>query len=62
MAPDTHAVTCGRCGRQEEVADEDRTPPGWSFEVDRGRMARYCVECVRENIRAIEGKLDEEYW
>jgi hypothetical protein len=56
-------VTCGRCGKQAEVDDDDDgTPLGWSFETERGRVVKYCVECVRENIRAIEGKLSEEYW
>jgi hypothetical protein len=55
-------VTCGRCGKQAEVEDADSTPLGWTFETERGRVVRYCVECVRENIRAIEGKLSEEYW
>ena len=55
-------VACGRCGKQQEVDDDDGTPPGWTFETDRGRVVRYCAECVRENIRAIEAKLSEEYW
>jgi hypothetical protein len=55
-------VTCGRCGKQAEVADEDGTPSGWTFETERGRVVRYCVECVRDNIRSIEAKLPEEYW
>jgi hypothetical protein len=55
-------VTCGRCGKQAEVDDDDGTPLGWTFETERGRVVKYCVDCVRENIRAIEGKLSEEYW
>jgi hypothetical protein len=35
---------------------------GWSFETERGRVLRYCVTCVRENIRNIEAKLPEEWW
>jgi hypothetical protein len=55
-------VTCSRCGAQQEVADPDATPVGWSFETERGRVLRYCVTCVRENIRNIEAKLPEEWW
>lgn len=55
-------MTCGRCGKQAEVEEEDSTPLGWTFETDRGRVVRYCVECVRENIRSLEAKLPEEYW
>jgi hypothetical protein len=25
-------------------------------------MRRYCDECSRTNLRAMEGKLDSEYW
>jgi hypothetical protein len=31
-----------------------------SFEA--GRTVFLCVDCSRVNIRAIEGKLPEEYW
>ncbi len=60
-SPAVATVTCARCGRQEDAAD-DGTPPGWTFETDRGRVVRYCVACVRDNIRSIEAKLSEEYW
>lgn len=55
-------VACGRCGRQADVTADDDTPLGWTLETERGRVLRYCAECVRENIRAIEAKLSEEYW
>lgn len=55
-------VTCGRCGQQAEVGEKDGTPPGWTFETERKRVVRYCIECVRENIRNIEAKLPEEWW
>ncbi len=38
-------------------------PHGWSFAVeDHGRLTYQCPDCVRANIRAIEGKLPEEWW
>ena len=54
--------TCSRCGTMAD-APEDGLPEGWSFEVDKLGGVRYqCPSCVRSNIRAIEGKLSEEYW
>jgi hypothetical protein len=55
-------ITCARCATTVDVDDVDETPPGWSFETERGRVLRYCRECLRENIRSIEAKLPEEYW
>jgi DNA-directed RNA polymerase subunit RPC12/RpoP len=54
--------SCSRCGTTVEVDDADELPAGWSFAVERERMLYQCGECVRANIRAIEGKLPEEYW
>lgn len=52
--------TCRRCGTAAD-APEDGLPEGWSFEFEDG--VRYvCGPCVRVNIRAIEGKLPQEYW
>ena len=54
--------TCSMCGTTAEAA-EGELPTGWSFAVDtNGRMTYQCPDCVRANIRAIEGKLPEEYW
>ena len=52
---------CSRCGKAE-TAPEDGVPPGWSFGFDNGRVTYTCVDCTRANIRAIEGKLPEEWW
>jgi len=63
------AVTrsCSHCGKQADApVGEDGAaglPPGWSFGVEpSGRLTYTCPECTRANIRAIEGKLPEEYW
>jgi hypothetical protein len=55
--------TCSRCGTQAD-GPEEGLPPGWSFGVEPGvnRITYTCPACVRANIRAIEGKLPEEYW
>ena len=51
--------TCDFCGRQE--ADDAKTL-AWSTAVEAGRAKTYCETCSRENLRAMEGKLDSEYW
>lgn len=44
-------------------APEGGLPEAWSFAVENdGRMVYQCPSCVRVNIRAIEGKLPQEYW
>jgi len=53
--------TCSRCGRIEPCLPGG-APAGWSISVDAGRTNFLCVACSRANIRAIEGKLPEEYW
>jgi hypothetical protein len=52
---------CSHCGTTAE-APEDGVPDGWSFAVEGKRMTHQCPDCVRRNIRAIEGKLPEEWW
>ncbi len=50
-------VTCGLCGAQA-----DELPLTWSTsEGPRGRQV-LCERCTRENLRSIEGKLDEAWW
>jgi len=52
-------TTCDFCGRQE--SDETKTL-SWTTAVERGRKRVYCDECSRTNLRAMEGKLDSEWW
>ena len=52
---------CNKCGLSAEAA-KGGLPSGWSFAVENGRTVYQCPSCVRANIRAIEGKLPEEYW
>jgi len=45
-----------------ETVDPDEVPLGWSVATSpRGRELT-CTRCVRDNIRSIEGKLDEAWW
>jgi hypothetical protein len=52
-------VTCDFCG----VVDEAAQPPlTWTAAVENGRTRYFCATCSRENLRAIESKLDSEWW
>lgn len=50
--------TCDFCGRQ---ADDAETL-SWTTSMENGRARTYCDTCSREHLRAIEGKLDSEWW
>jgi hypothetical protein len=51
-------TTCDFCGKQAE----DREAMSWVTSVEKGRRKTYCDLCSREHLRAIEGKLDSEWW
>lgn len=53
--------SCSRCGTTAE-ADGDGIPLGWSMETEGKRVLYTCPDCIRRNIRAIEGKLPQEWW
>ena len=57
----TATRTCSRCGRTA-VCGQDSIPLGWTVMTEGRRIQYVCVECSRANLRAIEGKLPEEYW
>ena len=50
--------TCDFCGKQ---APEEETLT-WTTAVERGRQQTYCDTCSREHLRAMESKLDSEWW
>jgi SAM-dependent methyltransferase len=52
---------CSRCGTMVETSP-DSVPMGWSVEFAGGRVEYLCPNCARANIRALEGRLPEEYW
>jgi hypothetical protein len=52
-------LTCDGCGRQ---ADEADAGPTWTLSVEHGRRRRYCETCSREHLRALEGRLDSEFF
>ncbi|MFE6162122.1 hypothetical protein ACFQ7F_24785 [Streptomyces sp. NPDC056486] len=50
-------LVCSRCGTVAEGA-----PPTWTCSVENGVRRYFCDPCARENIRAIEGRLDSPWW
>jgi hypothetical protein len=50
--------TCDLCGRQAEDAEAMT----WVTSVENGRRKTYCDTCARDHLRAIESKLDSEWW
>jgi hypothetical protein len=58
--------TCSICGRVAD-RDTDGDPPlGWcsdKVEVRGGHRTRWvCAACTREHVRAIEAKLEQQWW
>ena len=53
--------TCARCGAIGD-GEADGLPAGWSLASDERGVGKLCDTCTRTNIRAIEGKLPEEWW
>ncbi|WP_030780994.1 hypothetical protein [Streptomyces sp. NRRL S-920] len=54
---DAENLVCSRCGTVAEG-----TPPTWTCSVENGVRHYLCESCARENIRAIEGRLDSDWW
>lgn len=58
MAADQPRV-CDYCGRTES---DPLVLLTWTTAVERGRVKWFCEVCSREHLRAMEGKLDSEWW
>ena len=54
-------VLCSRCGAVPDDPDAE-VPAGWSFQTGRRGTEWLCLRCTRDNVRAIEAKLPEEWW
>lgn len=52
---------CDFCGRSSGETG-DRLPLTWSTARERGQDKVFCPECSREHLRAMEAKLDSEWW
>lgn len=63
-------VVCDFCGTPapsspagSASSDEtDEVPFTWVTSVENGKRRVYCDRCSREHLRAIESKLDAEWW
>lgn len=51
--------TCDFCGRTE---DDPARLLLWTTAVENGRSKSFCDVCSREHLRAMESKLDSEWW
>ncbi|MFH9615617.1 hypothetical protein ACH4MM_18195 [Streptomyces pratensis] len=52
-------VTCVRCG---STWASDVPPATWLCSVEDGGRQYVCEDCARDHIRAIESRLDSEWW
>ncbi|MFF4545374.1 hypothetical protein ACFY1J_14180 [Streptomyces sp. NPDC001406] len=50
-------LVCARCGTRAEDPQ-----PTWTFSVENGVRRYFCDACARDNLRAIEGRLDSAWW
>jgi hypothetical protein len=48
-------LTCAWCG-----ATAENTPLSWTLEITHGRSRYMCDRCSRENLAAIEGRLEAD--
>ncbi|MFD7878315.1 hypothetical protein [Streptomyces sp. NPDC059378] len=55
--PEPRPLECTRCGRRAEGPR-----PTWTCSVENGRRRYFCDTCSRDNLRAIEGRLDSAWW
>ena len=53
-----HVKTCDFCGKQ--APDEETLT--WTTSVENKHQRTYCDTCSREHLRAMESKLDSEWW
>jgi hypothetical protein len=49
-------IICSSCGITAE------TPLGWTTDLADGAAQHLCDRCSRENLRSIEGRLDQAWW
>lgn len=53
------SISCDSCGT---VATGGEAPLEWVTSVERGQTQHYCDRCARDNLRAIEARLDPAWW
>jgi hypothetical protein len=53
-------IACAWCGLVPP--DTDTPPLTWTSSVEDGALRWYCEACARQNLRAIEARLDRDWW
>ncbi|MFE1439279.1 hypothetical protein [Streptomyces sp. NPDC058739] len=56
-AADPEKLVCARCGTPARAPQ-----PTWTCSVENSVRRYFCDRCSRENLRAIEGRLDSNWW
>ncbi|MEU8846115.1 hypothetical protein AB0C70_07725 [Streptomyces sp. NPDC048564] len=56
-ATEPEYLVCARCGTRAKAPQ-----PTWTCSVENGTRHYVCDTCSRENLRAIEGRLDSAWW
>ena len=58
-------LTCAVCGTTLDADADEQSgllALAWVASYERGRDLRFCPQCARDHLRAIEAKLDAEYF
>jgi hypothetical protein len=55
-------MTCQLCGVTEDPAADRAAVLGWAMDRRAGRTSWTCPACAAANIRAMEAKLEPEWW
>ena len=56
------AATCDFCGKTAPDDQAGEVPLTWTTAIENGRSRTFCDTCSRDHLRAMEGKLDSEWW
>ncbi|MEU2713731.1 hypothetical protein [Streptomyces sp. NPDC007205] len=56
--PERRVLVCAHCG----IPADGAPPTTWTCSVENGIRQYFCDTCSRENLRAIEGRLDSAWW
>nr|WP_033290331.1 hypothetical protein [Amycolatopsis jejuensis] len=53
---------CVRCGRSRAAETDPLATLAWVTSKENGAQRWLCPDGARDHVRAIEGKLPDEYW
>jgi hypothetical protein len=55
-------VSCQLCHRRSEATGDGSFVLSWAMDVMTGEVRWTCPDCSRLNVRAIEAKLEPQWW